>query len=518
MLRLFWGILFFMIIAFSIQAQPAKWQKNIGLQLLAAEQYAKAITTLKSYHQNDVNDEETLMAIAICSYHLNDIAAAERYLNLIQQRGRIQDNRLILYKARLNYVQGNYEKAVIDYKLYFKKEKNAAESIKQELLQCANGLKISPVYTNTSSLEVLTSMNSSSDDEGLLASPTQNNCYYFSSNRNGNYDLFFIDSNYIVLSLETPINSAKDELLGGFSSDGSNIYFFRKDSLCTFTFLENKKNKTLPPYVINTPFWYNDSIVLFSSNQLGGYGGYDLFFTVFKNKTWTPPSNLGNIINSPFDEQYPFLANDGQTLFFSTNQTSISIGGFDIVMSQFDTTIKAWQQPQALKSLNTYADETHFFLNEEKNIIFFTSNHWSSQGGKDIFKMELNDNLKFLPNDSFFDDSEQGISQFKISSLAVTYRIFIAKTDVTETPDIEGVLTIPPHKDSTTQSHYVGNYQSFFSAQELLEELKKTGWENAEIVVFQEDKLIKEEDIERLITIYPDLNEYVNYKKQLKKE
>lgn len=366
MLRLFWTPILFILFVVALQAQSGKWQKILGLQLLESNQYAEAITTLKIYHQNHPTNDDVLLAIAICSYHLKDIVATELYLNLIKQHGKVRDKKLILYNARLNYAKGEYKEAINLYKVYLKKEKQALDVVKQELIQCANGLKITPKYIDHQYSEESLPINSVFNDYGLMLSPTQKNRYYFTSNRNGNNDTFLIDSTNAIISLETQINTQKNETLAGFSTDGNTIYFFREDTLQHLSILSVEKNVVFPDFHINHPFWYNDSTLLFSSNQLGGYGGYDLFFSILKNGRWSIPNNLGSIINSAFDEQYPFLADDGQTLFFSTNQPQLSIGGMDIVCSQFKPNQKNWETPIPLTAINTYADETHFFFDPLK--------------------------------------------------------------------------------------------------------------------------------------------------------
>ena len=57
----------------------------------------------------------------------------------------------------------------------------------------------------------------------------------------------------------------------------------------------------------------------FSSNRLGGYGGYDLWVSKREGTRdeWGPPTNLGSPANSPYDECTPCPSSDGLTLYFS---------------------------------------------------------------------------------------------------------------------------------------------------------------------------------------------------------
>ena len=67
----------------------------------------------------------------------------------------------------------------------------------------------------------------------------------------------------------------------------------------------------------------------------GGYGGKDLWISVKgKRNRWSDPINLGPLVNTPGDEMFPFLADDG-TIYFASNG-HIGMGGFDIYKTSED--------------------------------------------------------------------------------------------------------------------------------------------------------------------------------------
>lgn len=66
----------------------------------------------------------------------------------------------------------------------------------------------------------------------------------------------------------------------------------------------------------------DESFIIFSSFR-GGYGRSDLFVSYRRNDdTWTKPINLGNRINSPAKDEYPYVSPDGKYLFFNSNRIS----------------------------------------------------------------------------------------------------------------------------------------------------------------------------------------------------
>lgn len=82
-------------------------------------------------------------------------------------------------------------------------------------------------------------------------------------------------------------------------------------------------------YSISDPAISSDGKVLFfSSNKKGGYGGKDIYRSTFINNKWSEPENLGELINTPYDEVFPFFYRD-RTLYFSSDGHA-GLGGLDI--------------------------------------------------------------------------------------------------------------------------------------------------------------------------------------------
>ena len=62
---------------------------------------------------------------------------------------------------------------------------------------------------------------------------------------------------------------------------------------------------------------------------------------------WSKPENLGEAINTSEDEEFPYIASDGITLYFAS-KGHYSMGGFDIYRSVFDVGTKKWSNPENL--------------------------------------------------------------------------------------------------------------------------------------------------------------------------
>ncbi|MCB9002446.1 MAG: OmpA family protein [Bacteroidales bacterium] len=101
--------------------------------------------------------------------------------------------------------------------------------------------------------------------------------------------------------------------------------------------------------------------VYFTSTRKGGYGGLDIYMLQkLPNGKWDKPKNIGETINTPYNEESPILSPDGNTLYFAS-QGHNSIGGFDIFYSR-RLPDNRWTTPINLGyPINTTDDEYFYF-------------------------------------------------------------------------------------------------------------------------------------------------------------
>jgi outer membrane protein OmpA-like peptidoglycan-associated protein/tetratricopeptide (TPR) repeat protein len=126
----------------------------------------------------------------------------------------------------------------------------------------------------------------------------------------------------------------------------------------------------------------------FVSNRKGGYGGYDIWKSTLTANGWGEPENLGPNINTPYNEQSPFIHPDDSTLYFCSNGWP-GMGGQDLFVSRLDKT-GHWQVPKNLGyPINTNGDESGLSLTANGSFAFFSSNKLDGYGGFDIYTFEL---------------------------------------------------------------------------------------------------------------------------------
>ena len=127
-------------------------------------------------------------------------------------------------------------------------------------------------------------------------------------------------------------------------------------------------------------------VLYFASDMPGGYGGSDIYFSVFSNGFWSEPFNLGPKVNTQSNEFFPFISNDG-VLYFSSNGHG-GLGGLDIYFSVPEggvfNTIENMGFP-----VNSPKDDFSFVLDETGTEGYLASNRAGGRGNDDIYSVKI---------------------------------------------------------------------------------------------------------------------------------
>ncbi len=138
--------------------------------------------------------------------------------------------------------------------------------------------------------------------------------------------------------------------------------------------------------------------LVFAMNRPDSYGGRDLYVSFLQpNGLFSVPRNLGPTVNTSGNEHSPFLAADGQTLYFDTDGHP-GYGGRDIFKTQrLDDSWRTWQQPQNLgPTINTKGADEGLTIPASGEQAYFVSQS-GGYGGYDIYSLEMPPALRPLP-------------------------------------------------------------------------------------------------------------------------
>jgi outer membrane protein OmpA-like peptidoglycan-associated protein/tetratricopeptide (TPR) repeat protein len=136
-------------------------------------------------------------------------------------------------------------------------------------------------------------------------------------------------------------------------------------------------------YSVGHPTLSTDGRTLyFVSDMPGGYGGTDIYKSIYNKGKWSKPINLGAEINTKGNEMFPFI-DENEDLYFSSDGHA-GLGGLDIFVSRNKN--GKFTAPQNLGvPLNSSQDDFGYIFDEEKEEGYFTSNREGGVGDDDIY-------------------------------------------------------------------------------------------------------------------------------------
>jgi tetratricopeptide (TPR) repeat protein len=220
------------------------------------------------------------------------------------------------------------------------------------------------------------------------------------------YDaVFFTQKNNGVwsppINLTPELGIDQDFYSASLSFDGKTLYLYKNDQYDGNIYISKFDGERWSKVIrlndhINTKYWESHACVTrdgktlyFTSNRKGGYGGLDIYVSKLDSTgDWGPAVNLGPVINTEYNEETPFISEDGKTLFFSS-RGHFNMGGYDIFYSNLLDNGE-WSPPLNMGyPINTTDDDEFYQPVGEGYYAYISKFSPQGLGNMDIFKIEI---------------------------------------------------------------------------------------------------------------------------------
>ena len=213
--------------------------------------------------------------------------------------------------------------------------------------------------------------------------------------------------------------------------DGSHFYFIsnrpvpgkQKQELDIWV-MEKKGAGWSEPRNLNPPVnsegneWYptltREGTLYFGSDRAGGKGRTDLYRSRLVNGKYAEPENLGDVINTQFNEFEPYIAPDESFLIFMAGGRSDGHGGFDLYITY--NRQGEWVKPVNLgDKINSNGNEYSPMISPDGKYFFWASARTLNDKPleKPLTYRELTDRLR-SPGNGLGDIYQIDISALKI--------------------------------------------------------------------------------------------------------
>jgi hypothetical protein len=197
--------------------------------------------------------------------------------------------------------------------------------------------------------------------------------------------------------LSSELNSKFNEGPLCFDKSGNTVYFNRSDNkgrlkIMKAEFLRGKWQNIQELSINNENYSLahpalspDGSALYFASDMPGGFGGKDLYVSLIKDGKWSAPQNLGEPVNTPGDELFPFITSGNNYLYFSSDGHGGS-GKLDILKSEKQD--GRWQNIYNPGPPFNSAEDDFAYISDSTGLAgYFSSNRINSED--DIFSFKL---------------------------------------------------------------------------------------------------------------------------------
>jgi len=363
--------------------------------------YAEAVPLYEKYFAQ-TSDTSALENIAICYLKLHDYKKAEKYLGRCYHR--IKSNpKLYLKYAEMLYINGNRDSSSVVVQNYIATYDSNVDAEK----------------LNTS-LSIYETMVASQDDYNITQTsfsngesdycPTYyNNKIVFTSQRKGQIDPWTgksWSSIYITDESKEKAFEIEVEMSTGYHNgavsfaDPQTMYFttnsqvkgkFDDLNLHIAVAERSKENKWVysglfpyyeSEYSVAYPALSTDGTkMIFSSDKIGGKGGYDLYMSDIKDGKWGTPVHLTEISTSG-DDVFPYLDRKGNLYFASDGYPGL--GGLDIYVISMDE-YKEKTPTHISAPINSSGDDFGLITKDDLISGYLSSNRKGENGADRIY-------------------------------------------------------------------------------------------------------------------------------------
>ena len=402
-----------------LQAQTGDSKR--AYELLAINNFEEALTEFLMVLEESPDDVKLNYRVAVCMLNLNgDKSRAIPYLEKVIQTQPVENNAYYLLGRAYHYGQ-QFDKAVDSYKKYSELGGGTAASkqeVDMEIQYCYNAKELVKYPVNVSFENLGKNVNSVYSDYFPFV-PTSESFLVFNSKRdeyseelpNGTWasNVYFSQVRNGVFEKAVPLGEnintvdANEEVIG-LSAAGDIMLLLLSNGLGGDLYLTNKQGDSFDKPVkldetinsknheIAASITKDGNTIFFASDRKGGVGGTDIYMSKkLPIGGWGPPQNLGNTINTEFDEDFPNISTDGKSLYFSSKGHT-SMGGYDIFKATWNAETKKFENAMNVGyPLNTTYDDMNLRMSETGRYGYIAAIRPEGLGDYDIYRVTLNE-------------------------------------------------------------------------------------------------------------------------------
>ena len=468
------------------------YKAGIGTYRQAREHY------LKAYKYNPDNPELNYR-IGVCYLYTDDKYEAIKYLAKAHELDDFVASDINFLIGRAYQYVLEFDLAIDHYNAYLsnltiKETKNnpgLLQRTTRNIEECNNGKQLVQEPVRVIIQNLGNQVNSVYDDYNIVFTPDFKEMYFASRRSTEEEDdrssldnkflenIFVTDKNGDKFSKAQPAHKNLDEDYNmaplAFADNGKTFYLYdgyKKRGTLVKSEFNTKKNKWRKPKDLKGKFNTKEretdlaitadgkTIFFVSGREDETLGGKDIFYSRLNNKgQWEKPRNIGNTLNTIYDEEAIAVDSAGKVLYFSSRGHN-SMGGYDVFYSEMNEVGK-WSTPVNMGyPINTPDDELFYTPSDNEKYAYYTAIRESGIGAKDLYRIiylgEEKEAIISTEEDlvAFFGDTLSSLFFYPVNEMVLD-TAFIMKGKILDSENQEPVVAKLELID-TDQSRVIG--------------------------------------------------------------
>lgn len=408
MRHFFLSVALFVVVANGF-SQDQKTLIATGDKFYSRKEYKRALESFLAAHALNPDDASLNFKIGLTYLYSETKSKAASYIDKAYRLNPAV-NPDIDYHLGIAFQNTNEFKKAIEHFERFKKKKKQLGSIADErIAECHIADSLSQMELNVIIENLGPGINTPYNDYSPIIS-ADGNTLIFTSNRtddpgkakaNANFEDIYMatrqGNGWSAPKLISPnVNIKYNDAAASLSPDGKTLFLYYEEGegdiyTSTLEGGEWTKPKALNKNINTALFWETCASVsadgtklYFASNRPGGFGELDLYVSERDSKgDWGKAVNLGPAVNTPENEDSPFIHHDGVTLYFSSNGHP-TLGNSDIFFTEFKN--NKWTRPENIGwPLNSWEYDGFFTLSPDKKKGYFSTVKEGGHGDADLY-------------------------------------------------------------------------------------------------------------------------------------
>lgn len=408
-------LLIFLLIGFSQNFFATNPDLKKGIQEYENDRYHNAIPYLETALEQDSTNAEAMFKLGVCYMH---IFSFKESLELLQKAVSIDpevDEFSQYWIGRAHHENRNFDEAIKQYEVYLEEYTNEKDTRRKEIEKLISQAKVGKELTANPKYYIIENVGENINSPYHEHSPMltmDGKTMIFTSQREfeGHHaqdpDGHFYETIFMSKKGEDgewqaaePFSAtldhehSHDACIQLFDND-TKMIVYRQTHQGDFYVSEFEGGEWKAPkpiegintgsYEVDASISSDGKTMYFATDKYTNERHIDLYYAIKKDDgEWGEAIPL-DVLNSPNDENAPFISKDGKTLYFCSNGDK-SMGGYDVFKSE-KTADGSWGAPINLGvPINSMDDDIHFFDDINTSTKYFASHRENGFGELDIF-------------------------------------------------------------------------------------------------------------------------------------